>query len=536
VIDYSFQNQAEFDDAPADSALLDGLLDARAYNHPTNNIEVLQTHISWVILTGLFAYKIRKPVNLGFVDFSTLAKRKHDCEEELRLNRRLSAQLYVGVVPIGMRQGILCVGATPAIEYAVKMHQFGTQDRLDQRIANNGVTLAQIEALARRVAAFHQSLSPVGDDSDFGSVSAIAEQIGDNLAQLDNAISRREAQEYQLLKLRSSAESQLHRHINALIERKQLGAIRECHGDLHTRNVVDIDGEYLPFDCLEFNASLRCIDVMSEVAFLMMDLTAWRRADLAYAFLNTYLATTGDYAGIEVLRLYLAYRCLVRAKVEAITDAQRVDKDVATYSSLTARYVRLAQTTLFDTDKPRLIVMHGYSGSGKSWVADRLSTEFPAIRLTSDIERKRMHGIGALAGSESGIDSELYSPEKTRDTYRRLAGIARDCLLEKFDVIVDAACLKKEQRMIFRDVARNAGGQFVLVTCTADRRVLEQRVASRERVGASISEAGPAVLEHQLSTTDPLTDHERVTAVVVATDTTVEIDQVKEQIQRANTS
>lgn len=523
-------------DALPGSELPAGLLDARAYDHPTNEIKVLETHISWVVLTGRYAYKIKKPVDLGFLDFTTLKRRKFYCEEELRLNRRLSNELYIDVVPIGEENGSLRIGAEPACEYAVKMQQFGQEDRFDRQILNNQVTVSDAEALARRVAHFHGTLPKVDVDSDFGSAETVAENIAENFAQLTHYLSNRDAGEFELLKLRSNTEALLHRRSNAITERRQLGAVRECHGDLHARNVVKFRGEFIPYDCLEFDASLRCIDVINEIAFMAMDLLSGRRADLAYAFLNAYLETTGDYDGIEVLRLYLLYRCLVRAKVEAITDAQRVNKDAATYSSLTARYIRLAKAILLDTEKPWLIVMHGFSGSGKSWLADRLSAEFPAIRVRSDIERKRMHGLDALAASASGIEAGLYTRDNSMRTYRRLAAIAQTCLLEKFNAIIDAACLRDEQRMAFRDLARNVGARFSIVSCAAGRGVLEQRIAARADTGPSPSEAGLDVLAHQLSSSDPLTDNERAMTVDVATDVNIVIDKLVERIRRIGTS
>ena len=516
--------------------LIAGLLDAYAYDHPTDSIEILETHISWVVLTGPYAYKVKKPVDLGFLDFTDLARRKYFCDEELRLNRRLSGDLYCDVVPIGLESGRVRIGAMPALDYAIKMQQFGRQDRLDQLVLENQISLADIDALAHRVAAFHDSLAPIDAETEFGSVDAVGEHIADNFAQLTHYLTGREAGELELLKLRTNTEALLHRRARAITERKQLGAVRDGHGDLHTRNIVRFQGGLIPFDCLEFDPSLRSVDVINEIAFLVMDLLACRRTDLAYGFLNAYLEATGDYDGIEVLRLYLAYRCLVRAKVEVITDAQRTDKDAATYVSLRARYLRLAQALLLDTEKPWIIVMHGYSGSGKSWLADRLSTEFPAIRVRSDVERKRMHGLDVTASSESAIDAQLYSPEQSTRTYRRLASIAQTCIAEHFNVIIDAACLRKEQRMAFRDLAQNCNARLAIVSCTADQGVLEQRVTARSAGGASISEAGIDVLRHQLKSCDPLDAHERALTIDVATDANIEIAEIAQRIRRTETS
>src|SRR6266516_4567782 len=266
-------------------------------------VTVLETHISYVLLTGRYAYKLKKAVDFGFLDFTTLAARRHFCEEELRLNRRLAPALYLDVVPItGSVDAPIVGGDGIAIEYAVKMGEF-PQDALASGLLTRGELVpADIDALAAMVAAFHGAIEVAAAGAGFGAPEGILQRAQDNCSAL-------------LPLLDDPAERAHAARRGAFLRRVEEGFVRECHGDLHLGNIARIDGELTIFDCIEFNPALRWIDVMSEVAFTVMDLEDRGRADLSHRFLNAYLERTGDYSGLAVLRFYLVYRALVRAKI-----------------------------------------------------------------------------------------------------------------------------------------------------------------------------------------------------------------------------
>lgn len=298
--------------------LIAALRDPSCYPHPVDRIEILETHISWVVLTGPYAYKIKKPVNPGFLDFTTLEKRHACCRDELRLNRRLAPGLYLDVVGItGSPERPHIGGDGEIIEYAVKMVQFG-QDQLASRLLENGnLTARHIGQLAEKIAAFHQQAAAAEAGSPLGSpqaVTAHALQNFDQIAALPGAAADHSA----LSDLRRWTEREAAAREAAMNARQSGASVRECHGDLHLGNIALIEGEITPFDCIEFSAELRWNDVASEVAFLVMDLIDRGRPDFAFLFLSGYLEMTGDYNATAVLRFYLVYRAMVRAKVHCL--------------------------------------------------------------------------------------------------------------------------------------------------------------------------------------------------------------------------
>ena len=303
------------------SELIAALHDPAAYPHPVERIEVVETHISWVVLTGRLAYKIHKPLNLGFADFSTLALRKYDCEEELRLNRRLAPALYLGVVPIGPLDQRPCVGSgEPVCEYAVQMQQLPAEARLDRVLARGQLRPEHIDQLAADVARFHAAAAVAGPDDPYGG-ERVWQPVADTFAKLQELATEPDCRR-QIAALDAWSQAQWAALRETFLDRKRQGRVRECHGDLHLENLLLVEGRVVPFDCLEFNPQLRWIDVLSDLAFAVMDLVHRGRADFARRLLDRYLAASGDYAGLRVLAFYEVYRALVRAKVAAIRAGQ----------------------------------------------------------------------------------------------------------------------------------------------------------------------------------------------------------------------
>jgi aminoglycoside phosphotransferase family enzyme/predicted kinase len=494
-------------------ALVGGLMDPAAYGDGVTRIRTAETHISWVFLTGRHAYKIKKPLKLDFLDFSTLELRKEFCEEEVRLNRRLAPNLYLGVVPIGGTPNTPRVGTEPAIEYAVKMREFPESARLDRRLDDESLPAA-LRRFAAHLARFHAALPPL---SPAHASDAASDAMRDNFAALEERVPSSE-----LEPARAWVASQAARVAASIDARAARGRYRDCHGDLHLENLLLDSGEVVAYDALEFDAKLREIDVASETAFLVMDLLAHDRTALAYDFLSHYLEDSGDYDGLEVLRFYLVHRAFVRAKVRAIKAAQ---KKAESGRDALAPYLALARD-LVTPRAPRLLITHGLSGSGKTHVTGALQGPLAAVRARSDLERKRLHGLGATARSRSPVGGGLYDAAATRQTYERLAEIAASALGNGFSAIVDATFLNRPERDRFAALAERLGAHFAILDCAAPESVLRRRVAAREKAGSDASEAGLAVLDAQLATRDPLGEDELRRTVKVATDRDLDPDTV----------
>lgn len=509
--------------------LMDALSNPHVFPHPVTTLEIVETHISWVILTGEYVYKVKKPVNLGFLDFSSLEKRRHFCEEEVRINARLAPQIYLDVVTItGSADSPQINGRGPVIEYAVRMRQFPQENQLDRLIERGELAAEQITELAKQVAYFHQHVAAVAvDDTDFGTPSRVQHPMDENFRQIAQIISE-PGDRAALKDLRDWSNAEFLRQTDRFLARKRDGRIRECHGDLHLGNIAYVEGAPLLFDAIEFNDELRWIDVMSDVAFLVMDLYKRGHPNFAFLFLNTYLEETGDYEGLAVLPYYLVYRALVRAKVDCIrahqagvdrAHQQQIMDDYHAYIDLAQHFVSTDNTTLFIT--------HGLSGSGKTTVAGQFAGVWPAIRLRSDVERKRLFGLRADADSESKLDAGLYSHEATERTYTYLLEQSGHILDANLSVIVDASFLDGKLRNRFANLAREKGVRFAILHCEAAPDQLEGRIVKRRHAGTDASEANLDVLNRQRATQDPLTDEEQKRCTVIDTGAQIDYSELR---------
>ena len=500
------------------AALVAALRDAKRFSHPVSKIEVIETHISSVILTGDYAYKLKKPVNLGFLDFTTLDARRRCCEDELRLNRRTAPGLYLEVVAIsGSPEDPVVGGTGPAVDYAVRMRQFAPQDTLDCVLRRGALDAACVDTLAATVAAFHGTLPAAAPAAAFGAPATVRAAAIDNFEHIERLAPHPQSRA-SLARLRSWSENEFAQVQPVVAQRRAEGFVRECHGDLHLGNVALVDARPVLFDCIEFNESFRWIDVISEVAFMTMDLADHGEPGFAFRFLNRYLEATGDYGGIAVLRFYLVYRAMVRGKIALIRarqpdhSAEVARRSVETFDE----YLRLAESI---TRRPprALILTCGLSGSGKTSAAQSLLEALGAVRLRSDIERKRLHGLAADARTGSAPGAGLYAARRTHATYDRLAGLARQLLPCGFAVIVDATFLRRAERRAFRDLARGADARFRILAFEAPLAVLRERIVARERAAADASEATLEVLERQIAAREPLGPEELGDAVICDT-------------------
>ena len=462
-------------------------------------MEVLETHLSWVLLTGPYAYKIKKPVDLGFADFSTRARRRRFCALELRLNRRLAPRLYRDVVTItGSVEAPRINGPGPVLEHAVRMVQF-PQDRLAaHQLRAQGLEARHFDALALEVAAFHRRAGRAR--AGRGEPPSAHAAVRQNFVQLRQLPDLKSHVRHSAFLARWS-ERRFATLAPLLRRRRQAGRVRECHGDLHLGNMVLLDDRLVMFDCIEFNPALRWIDTASEVAFVVMDLRHRGAPAFAHRFLNGYLEATGDYEALQVLDYFLVYRAMVRAKVAAIRAAQCARDAPARAAALAEARDYLVLARGFTRRRRRaLVITHGLSGSGKTTLTGALVEQRGMIRVRSDVERKRLSGLAATTRSGSALGKGLYAARATARTYTILEQRAAQILRAGYGCIVDATFLRRGQRAAFARLARRIGCPFRLIAFQAPVDVLRRRIAART---LDASEATPAVLEAQREVYEP---------------------------------
>lgn len=480
------------------------LRDPSCYDHPVQQVQLVETHISWVLLTGTYAYKIKKPVDLGFLDFSTLEKRHQACTAEVRLNQRLAGDIYQGVVAITGTPEAPRIGVEgTAFEYAVQMHQFPQEFTLDRLSERGELGIEHIDTLAARVGQFHlNECEAATTDRPWGKPEAILQPVMDNFRVLQERVGDEQSKQ-SLKRLQHWSLAGHERLVPLMHERVRTGKIRECHGDLHLGNLAWVDGRLVIFDCIEFNPALRWIDVMSEVAFCFMDLVHRNHRELAYRFLNAWLEVTGDYAGMALLRYYAVYRAMVRAKVAILRAEQKgATTDVEVISCL-----RLAEELARPADL-QLWITHGYSGSGKTTASQGMLQKRGMIRVRSDVERKRLAGMDAHASSGSTLNEGLYATDVSEHTYAHLARIAESLLVAGWPVIVDATFLKRRQRDLLRATAQRCRSPFHILDMSVEKEVLRERISQRISTGGDASEADLNVLQHQIASAEPLSAEE----------------------------
>ncbi|MCP4765216.1 MAG: AAA family ATPase [Gammaproteobacteria bacterium] len=495
------------------AALVRALDNPLAFGHPLRELRVLETHISWVILTGDYAYKIKKPVNFGFLDFSTLDKRLFYCREELRLNRRFAPQIYLDLVEVRGSQGAPRLhGDGEVIEYALKMIEFPQHCLLSHYAASGTLDAAHIDAIAVRVNSLHaDSDGSTDSDNEYGTARVAQRWSEENMTHIANTIPAALLPEsYARLQHWYRNNSELLRDID---QRKRDGYVRECHGDLHLGNMVMIEGQVTAFDCIEFNAELRWIDTISEAAFVAMDLQARGYPAYCWRFINRYLEISADYEAVKLLRYYFIYRALVRAKVEAlqVEHGQAASANVEVAFKPALDYIELADQWA-SRHRGALIVMHGLSGSGKSTVAAQLVEALGAIQIRSDVMRKQLFDIDRDASSGSGLDDGIYRSDATALTYRKLEQVAATIIAADYCVIVDATFLREAQRRQMLELESATPCARIVVVCDAPEAVLRKRIEEREN---DPSEANLQVLEQQIRQHEPISAEEEELASVV---------------------
>ncbi|AIR88169.1 AAA family ATPase [Pseudomonas cremoricolorata] len=501
-------------------ALINALHNSALYPHAVEGFHVIETHISWVLLTGTYAYKIKKPMNFGFLDFTQLEQRRHFCHEELRLNQRLTSDVYLEVLPItGSAEAPVIGGEGEVIEYALKMRQFPQDQMLSTLQANGELTADHIDQMARQIAQFHLNAPRVGDENPLGTPESAMAPVEQNFEQIRPFLSEA-ADLQQLDNLQAWARSTYERLYPLLQARKADGFIRECHGDIHLGNATVIDGNVVIFDCIEFNEPFRMTDVYADTAFLVMDLEDRGLKWLARRFISQYLELTGDYQGLELLNFYKAYRALVRAKVALFSLSPEADGlQRATTLRTYRNYANLAES--YSAIPSRLLaITHGVSAVGKSHVALRLVESLGAVRVRSDVERKRLFGQG------------LYDQDASNATYARLHTLAGIILKAGLPVVLDATYLQQQQRQAAAQIASDTGVPFLILDCQAPEAVIVSWLEQRQAENVDPSDATLEVVKAQQASREPLDEREQLQCKRVDTHQSSSVDQLIEQIRQ----
>lgn len=485
--------------------LIEALLDPSSYPEPCARVELRQTHISYLFFTPLFVYKIKKPVDFGFLDFSTLDKRLFFCAEEVRLNRRLAPDVYVGVVPVTEKDGkVFMEGAGEPLEYAVKMKRLDARESLEYVLERGDVTTDIIERVARRIARFHREARTSEHISSFGSVECIRKNIGENFEQTEGfagqAISKALFD-----RIKAYNDGFIRANEGLLRRRVEDGFIRDCHGDIHCDHVSISNGIEI-IDCIEFNERFRYSDIVADAAFLSMDLDCHNRADLSRVFDSAYFASSGDPEGESLLDFYRCYRAYVRGKVAVFKSVEEeVGPEARMGALIDAKlHFHLAGEYAEGNVKPLLIAVRGLSGTGKSMVANLLAENTAFCTLSSDLIRKELAGLAPSERGAEAYGAGIYSKEFTDRTYATLIERAGVILKARRSVICDATFSKGGYLQMAKEAAREAGAAFHIIECTANDKTIRNRLLKRLEDPGAISDAGVEVYERQKASYEPV--------------------------------
>jgi len=495
------------------------------YTHEVSeSIQVVQTHLSFVILTGKYAYKIKKDVNFGFADFSSLDKRKFFCDEELLLNQRLAPELYLRVAPIYQLGDLFTFSGDEqeVVEYAIQMKQFAQSNLFSRLVQRGELTEGHVISIARDLSRFHQCAEASEHISGFGSVEAMRTVADIHYEQACRYVGLVQDQD-SFDQIRAFTDSFFSENSDLFSMRIASKKIRECHGDLHLNNICIFNGKTQIFDCLEFNEAFRNSDTFYDAAFLFMDLCFHQKHGIANLFLNSYLEFTGDYESAALLPLFACIRAYIRATVTAFLLDDPVASTSEEYSrikSTATAYYRLA----LECSQPRqgrLFLMSGLSGTGKSTIAKDLAQRLEGIHLRSDAIRKHLAEVDLMSR-----DPTLYTLEMTNKTYDQLNSLGFFLVRRGFNVILDAKYDRANLRSSVLEEAERLGVPWSIVHCSAPLEVLRQRLIDRLASQDDISGATPEMLRSQEANFEDFTISEEKRTIHVDTTHTIELKTI----------
>ena len=506
--------------------MVQALLEPRVYPEPTGRVKLVQTQMSFVFLTDNYVYKVKKPVDLGYLDYTTLGKRRFYCQREVELNRRLCPDFYLDVVPITRHKSNLFIGGPgKAIEYAVKMRRLPQELMLDTLLASNQVSPEMMTKIAQRLEAFHEQAETNKRISAFGSLDIISQNTEENFNQTGKYIGNTISQN-KYLHIKAYTDNFLKENASLFHKRIQDGRIKDCHGDLHAAHICLTD-DICIYDCIEFNDRFRYADIASEVAFLAMDLDHYGRADLSHLFVSAYVALSQDRELLKLLNFYKCYRAYVRGKVESfklddpyISQEEKGEtlEKASGYFDLAYSYVKLA---------PSLFITTGLVGSGKTALAQALAKRLGLVMISSDVTRKRLASIPETEHRFEEFDTGIYSPQFSRLTYDTMLAEARNILAEGSSLIIDASFIKSEQRLKAKSLAQEMKARFFIIECTLDEELTRKRLTERLEQG-SVSDGRWEIFRIQKEKFEPVVEVPPQNRAII--DTTQSISEIIKQV------
>lgn len=468
------------------SKLLEQLKKPSLYGSDVNAVEVLQTHISFVALTGKYAYKVKKPVNFGFLDFSTLEKRKQYCEEELRLNRRLCPDIYLDVVPLIQKKDQITLGGEgDVVDYAVKMKEF-PQGRIMTTLLNQGkINQETLDKICTILVDFYNASQPSREIEQYGQLDAVRKNIDENFEQTVSVVDvtiPKETYEY----IKNATDQFFRQKTNVFEQRIKDGKIQDCHGDLHSGNIVVADNIYI-FDCIEFNKRFRYCDVASDVGFLAMDLDYLNHPYLSSYLINKYVEKSNDTGIFDVLNFYKSYRAYVRGKVIGfkLSDSNVDEAEKKEIIDTTKKYHDLSHyyASLFSfdltTNKPLVFIVSGLTGTGKSTLSLKLAVDYHAHQINTDIMRKELAGIDKFERHHDKMNTGLYAPENVDFTYEKVMKRATMLLQEGHNVVLDATFQKQKYREMAREIADKHNAILLPIRCVCPDHIVKKWLEER---------------------------------------------------------
>ncbi|HEY3307409.1 MAG TPA: AAA family ATPase [Desulfuromonadaceae bacterium] len=480
--------------------ILKSLLKPEAYPEPTHSVELIQTHVSWIFLTDNYAYKVKKPVDFGFLNFTTIDRRRFYCNEEVRLNRRLCPDIYEGVVELReTSSGAAFHGNGPIIDFAVRMKRLPADRMLDRLLAKGEISATEIRQVAGVIADFHLKAVTAPAIAEYGQLDRIMFNWQENFEQMsgfEDSTLPAEEREY----IRNWVSSFAGEQAGLFKERVEQGFIRECDGDIHLENICLVDGRVYIFDCIEFNERFRYCDTAADVAFLLMDLDFHHRKDLADQAMATYLELTADKDMPALVDFYKIYRAFVRGKVESFRlNDSCIDQPEVDQARLKAiLYFRLARGYVERRRlKPTLFITCGLMGCGKSTLAAQLSFELGINSFNSDVSRKKIAGLPPTPSNAEAYGSGLYSPRANADTYAELLRLAQAELTTGRSVIIDASFKNQAARLQFAALAERFSAEFIILQVTCSDPEIRRRLVDRSTGGQSVSDGRLELLDQQ---------------------------------------
>lgn len=481
--------------------LLKSLLKPSAYPEETSRVEMLQTHVSWLFLTDLYVYKVKKPVDFGFLNFSTIDRRRFYCNEEVRCNRRLCPDIYLGVVELNRdSNGVRFEGHGEVIDYAVKMKRLPAEGMLENMIRKGEATTEDIEKVAAVIAEFHKNAAVTPEIASYGESEKILANWKENFeaARQFNGLT---ISAIETALIQKWVLSFIEQHTKLFQQRAREGFVRECDGDIHLQNICIRNGNIHIFDCIEFNERYRNCDTAADIAFLIMDLEFHGCRQFADTALGTYLEHSGDRGAVPLINFYKTYRAFVRGKVESLCaiskDTPEADRELSKqraklYFRLVRGYIERSRL------KTAIFITCGLMGTGKSTLASQLALELGIQVFSSDRTRKELAGLPPEQKTGDAFKNGLYSQKNTEKTYARLVELASAELDQQHSVIIDACFPSRKIRALFSQLAQTyTTCDFVILHLNCSEPEIRRRLSERDALDYSISDGRIELLKDQ---------------------------------------